>query len=180
MSKKSPSSIKKLHVALLVSKFNESITGRLEQGAVETFNSLAGRKSSLTIIEAPGAFELCAVASAAALTNTYDAIVCLGCIIKGETSHDHHLASAVASGLTRISIDHGLPVAFGVLTVDSVEQAKERAGGKHGNKGVEAMTAAIEAARACEHAEAGKSYRLGTAAKDETRRKSSPKSGGSR
>jgi 6,7-dimethyl-8-ribityllumazine synthase len=102
----------------------------------------------------------------------YDAIVCLGCIIKGETSHDQYLAEAVAHGLTRISIDHGMPVAFGVLTVDSVEQARERAGGKHGNKGAEAMTAAIEAAKACENLEQGKDYRLGSPAKDETRRKS--------
>jgi len=135
-------------VAIVVSRYNDSITGPMREGAMRAFASSGGRSEDLVVIEAPGAFELPAISAAAATTGRFDAIVALGCVIRGETSHDRHIASAVADGLTRISVETGIPVAFGVLTVDTVEQARARAGGAKGNKGEEAMHAALGAAQA--------------------------------
>ncbi len=133
-----------IHVAVVVSRYNRYITDALLAGATDAFsNRLTPTKHTLTIIPATGAFEIPTLA-AAALETGYHAVVCLGCIIKGETSHDHHLATAVTRALIDISIALPIPVGLGVLTVDSSEQAEARAGGPLGNKGAEAMDAALD------------------------------------
>lgn len=153
-------------VAVVVSRFNRWITDQLEEGALAEHARLTkgggcgvgcgvgsevggGVGGGVVVIEAPGSFELPVIALAAARSGRFDAVVCLGCIIKGETSHDRHIASAVAQGIARVSIQTGVPVAFGVLTVDSADQAEARAGigaGAIGNKGAEAMAAALATA----------------------------------
>lgn len=134
------------HVAVVVSRYNRWITDRLESGAREEHARLTSGAGSVLVLEAPGSFELPVIALAAARTGTFDAVVCLGCIIRGETSHDRHIASAVAQGIAQVSIETGVPVAFGVLTVDNADQAEARAGGAMGNKGAEAMAAALATA----------------------------------
>lgn len=130
----------------MVSRYNRWITDRLEEGARQEHARLAGGAGALAILEAPGSFELPVIALAAARSGRFDAVVCLGCIIKGETTHDRHIAAAVAQGIAQVSIETGIPVAFGVLTVESAEQAEARAGGAMGNKGAEAMAAALATA----------------------------------
>ena len=131
-------------VAILVSRYNESVTGAMLSGAVEAYAERGGDPAALTIVEAPGAYELIALANAAA--DRHKAVVCLGCIIRGETPHDEHIARAVAHGLAEVTIKTGVPVAFGVLTTLDAAQAKARASGTKGNKGAEAMHAALDAA----------------------------------
>ena len=134
-------------IAIVVSRYNQWITDALVAGALETVARRAP-DATVDVVGVPGAFEIVAAAGAAAHSGVYDAIVALGCIIKGETSHDHHLASAVTTSLARISAGEGrpgaIPVGLGVLTVDSAAQAESRAGGVHGNKGSEAMDAALD------------------------------------
>lgn len=133
-----------LKLAVVVSQFNEFITKRLLSGA-----EAAIKEQGLTEVDVfwvPGAFELPVTVKQIAATKKYDAIICLGAIIKGETAHFQYIAEAVTFGLTQVSLEHSLPVTFGVLTAYSTDQALERAGGKHGNKGREAALAAIEAA----------------------------------
>lgn len=131
-------------VAILVSRYNESVTGAMLAGAVEAYAERGGDPAALTIVEAPGAYELIALANAAA--DRHKAVVCLGCVIRGETPHDEHIARAVAHGLAEVTIKTGVPVAFGVLTTLDAAQAKARASGKKGSKGSEAMHAALDAA----------------------------------
>lgn len=133
-------------VALVVSRYNRWITDALEQGAVEEFARRSEGTGELTVLPAPGSFELPVLARAAASSGRFAAVVCLGCIIKGETSHDQHIARAVVSGLEALARDSGVPIGLGVLTVDDSEQAEARAGGTLGNKGAEAMAAAMECA----------------------------------
>jgi 6,7-dimethyl-8-ribityllumazine synthase len=134
-----------MRIGVAVSHYHDEVTSALLAGAVETFVAAGGRESDLLVVRAPGAFELTAVCRALAGHDDLDGVVALGCIIRGDTSHDQHLAQAVANGLTAITVQTGKPVAFGVLTCHTRHQARERAGGERGNKGVEAMTAAIEA-----------------------------------
>lgn len=142
-------------IAILVSRYNDSITSALRDGAREAYLDRFDSPETLAIIEAPGAFELPALASAALQSGLYAGVVCLGCVIKGETTHDAHINSAVAEALASLSVAAGLPVGFGVLTCQNVEQARARAGGDKGNKGREAMEAvlaALDAIRAIEDA----------------------------
>lgn len=111
--------------------------------AVEAWAEAGGEPGSLTTHTAPGSFELPLLALSLASTGSYDAIVALGCIVRGETTHDEHIAGAVANGIMQASMDTGVPIAFGVLTVNTRSQALDRAGGSRGNKGTEAMHAAI-------------------------------------
>lgn len=134
--------------AVVVSRYNTSVTSVMLEGAVSAYRARGGDEGRLAILEVPGAYELTAVAAAAAGSEMYDAVVCLGCIIKGETEHDRHIAGAVARGLTDITLATGVPVAFGVLTTNTSEQALARAGGDQGNKGAEAMDAALDSADA--------------------------------
>lgn len=118
------------------------------EGAIGAYTARGGDEEHLAILEVAGAYELTLLAAAAAGCGMYDAVVCLGCIIKGETEHDRHIASAVAQGLTEVSLSTGIPVGFGVLTTNTNAQAMARAGGEMGNKGAEAMDAALDSADA--------------------------------
>jgi len=131
-------------VAIVVSRYHHTITSKLLEGATAAYIARGGAKDEVFVYEAPGAFELPTIAAEAAMSNGYGVVVVLGCIVKGETSHDQHLASAVTNAIAQIGVDTGCPVGFGVLTVDTIEQAEARAGGAHGNKGEEAMTAALD------------------------------------
>lgn len=107
--------------------------------------------SVLGVVEAPGAFELTALASAAIDSGAYDGVVTLGCVIRGETDHDRYISQAIAAGLTNLIIQTGIPVAFGVITANTPEQALARAGGEKGNKGAEAMDALLDTIDAMQH-----------------------------
>ncbi len=131
-------------IAIIVSRYNATITDRLVEGAKEEYAARAGEAEALAVFEAPGAYELPALALAAAETGRYRGIVALGCLIRGETRHDRYIADAVAHGLMQVSLQTGVPVAFGLLTVESGKQARARAGGEKGNKGREAMSAVLE------------------------------------
>ncbi len=142
--------------AIVVSRYNDSITSMMLDGAVGAYFEAGGNDEDLAILEAAGAYELISIANAAAGSGMYKSVVCLGCVIKGETSHDQHINDAVAGGLARIMVKTGVPVAFGVLTTNTVEQAMARAGAAKGNKGAEAMGAVLAAAGAIEALEEAK------------------------
>lgn len=131
-------------VAIIVSRFNELVTERLLSGAVDTFRRHGLAESQITIIRVPGSFEIPLPAKRIAESGQYDAVVCLGAVIQGETSHHEYINHPMASAIMQASISSGIPVTFGVLTCSSMEQALDRAGGKAGNKGIEASLAAIE------------------------------------
>ncbi|MDR1546603.1 MAG: 6,7-dimethyl-8-ribityllumazine synthase [Deltaproteobacteria bacterium] len=135
-----------LKLALVVSRFNSFITERLLAGAVDAFVRHGGDESLLTVIKAPGAFELPLVAQAAAASGRYDAVAALGAVIRGDTPHFDYVAAEVSKGLAQAALSTGVPVVFGVLTCDTVEQAVNRAGTKSGNKGFEAAVTAMEMA----------------------------------
>ena len=136
-----------LRIAVAVSRYHARITDALCAAAVDCFRSSDGEEDLLEVVPTAGAFDLTAVCVALANRGDLDAVVALGCVISGETPHDQYIASAVASGLTMITVRTGVPVSFGVLTCSSLEQALARAGGDHGNKGTEAMAAAIATAQ---------------------------------
>ncbi len=136
-----------LRIGVAVSRYHGQITDAMRRAAEQAFAVAGGKAQDLLVIEAPGAFELTAVCRAL-VDNGLDAVVALGCVIAGETRHDRYLADALAQGLTAITVQSGVPVAFGVITCDTLEQARARSGGDKGNKGAEAMHAAIAAARA--------------------------------
>ena len=129
---------------LIVSRFNSFISDRLLEGALDTLVRHGADKEQLTVVRVPGAFEIPLAAKKMATSGKYDAIICLGAVIRGGTPHFEYVSSEVTKGVASVSLDSGLPIAFGVLTTDSVEQAIERAGTKAGNKGVEAAMSAIE------------------------------------
>ena len=135
-----------LRVAVAAGRFNELVTDRLVAGARDALLRHGVDEGSLTLVWAPGAFELPLVAQRLAASGEVDAVVCVGAVIRGSTDHYEHVASQCAAGLTRVALDTGVPVVFGVLTTETTEQALERAGGKLGNKGFEAATTAIEMA----------------------------------
>lgn len=132
--------------ALIVSKYHDFVTDRLRQGALAALASAGVKADEVTVLQVPGAFEIPFAARKAAETGRYQAIVCLGCLIKGATPHFDFIASAVAHGLTDAAGATGVPMAFGVLTTNSAEEALERAGEGASNKGWEAAEAAIEMA----------------------------------
>ena len=135
-----------LRFALVVSKYNDFVTDRLQAGALSALTAAGVAGESLTVVRVPGAFEIPLAAQHAAESGRFDAIVCLGCLIRGETAHFEYISSAVAHGLTTAAAATGVPMAFGVLTTNSVEEALARAGDGPGNKGHEAAVAAIEMA----------------------------------
>jgi 6,7-dimethyl-8-ribityllumazine synthase len=130
-------------VAVVVSTYNATVTERLREGAIAAYVAGGGSPEGIHVYPAPGAFELPAVAMAAAMSGKFVGVVALGCLIKGETPHDRIIADAVAGGLIDVTIASGVPVTFGVLTVDTAEQALARAGGAEGNKGADAMLALL-------------------------------------
>ena len=133
--------------AVVVSKYNDFVTDRLQAAALAALSEAGVSPANVTVVRVPGAFEIPLAAQHAAESGRFDAIVCLGCLIRGETPHFEYIASAVSHGLTDASAATGIPMAFGVLTTNSVEEALARAGDGPGNKGHEAATAAIEMAQ---------------------------------
>jgi len=132
--------------AIVVSRFNEEITGGLLRGAKEFFAGAAVSEDAITVLHVPGAFEIPITAQRLGESGEYDAVVCLGCLIKGDTMHFEYIAEATAHGLQQAALATGVPMAFGVLTTMTDEQAVERSGAGPANKGREAALAAIEMA----------------------------------
>ncbi len=135
-----------LRIAIVVSRFNEFITEQLTKGALEVLEKRGCPQEEIAIVKVPGAWELPPAAKALTLLHDYDAIVALGAVVRGDTPHFEYVAAAAADGLRQVGLDTGVPVAFGVLTTDDMQQAMDRAGGKSGNKGADAAEAAIEMA----------------------------------
>jgi 6,7-dimethyl-8-ribityllumazine synthase len=135
-----------LRVAIVASRWNDFVVSRLISGAVDALERLGAAEDDITIIRVPGSFELPLAIKRAALSNNFDALIGVGVIIRGETSHNEHIASEVFKGLAQISLDTQKPVALGVVTADNLEQAIDRAGAKSGNKGFEAAMSAVEMA----------------------------------
>ena len=132
--------------AIVVSKYNDFVTERLQTGALAALAAAGVSSGDITVVRVPGAFEIPIAAQHAARSGRYDAVVCLGCLIRGATPHFEYIASAVSHGLTAAAGATGVPMAFGVLTTNSVEEALQRAGDGLSNKGWEAAAAAIEMA----------------------------------
>ena len=130
--------------ALVVSKYNDFVTDRLQAGALAALSEAGAGATDITVVRVPGAFEIPIAAQHAAESGQFDAVVCLGCIVRGETPHYEYLASAVSHGLTMAAAASRVPMAFGVLTTNSIEEAIARAGVGPSNKGWEAAAAAIE------------------------------------
>ncbi|MDR2366554.1 MAG: 6,7-dimethyl-8-ribityllumazine synthase [Deltaproteobacteria bacterium] len=137
---------KDLKLALVVSRFNSFITDRLLAGACDAFLRHGGSDKLLTVVKTPGAFELPLITQAMARTKKHDAIVALGAVIRGDTPHFDYVAAESIKGLAQVTLDTGVPIIYGVLTCDNVEQAIDRAGTKSGNKGFEAAVTAMEMA----------------------------------
>jgi 6,7-dimethyl-8-ribityllumazine synthase len=135
-----------LRVAVVVSRFNELITGQLLEGARDGLRRHGVDNEGVDVVWVPGSLEIPVVARRLAESGRYDAIICLGAVIRGATTHFEYVAAGVAQGVARVALDSGVPAIFGVLTTDTVEQALERAGTKQGNKGWDAALAAIETA----------------------------------
>jgi 6,7-dimethyl-8-ribityllumazine synthase len=135
-----------LRFALVVARFNDFVTDRLEAGAIEALSQAGARREDISVIKVPGSYEIPQAARRAAETKQFDAVVCLGCLIRGETPHFDYISSAVSIGITDASASTGVPMTFGVLTTNSEEQAIERAGAGPSNKGWEAAMAAVEMA----------------------------------
>ncbi len=131
-------------IAFVVSDWNSAVTDALYAGAMETLISHGATKGNLPTIRVPGSFELSLGAQMMASRQDIDAVICLGCVIQGETRHFDFICSAVAHGLTQVGLKYNKPVIFGVLTPDTYQQALDRAGGKYGNKGEEAATSAMQ------------------------------------
>ncbi len=137
-------SANKARFCLVVSRWNAFVVESLEKGAVDALRRHGADDSDLTIVRVPGAFEMPLAIERVANKGGYDAIVALGAVIRGGTPHFEYVAGECVKGMAQVSLRHGIPVAFGVLTVDSIEQAIERAGTKAGNKGAEAALSALE------------------------------------
>ncbi|HDA2840886.1 TPA: 6,7-dimethyl-8-ribityllumazine synthase [Staphylococcus aureus] len=137
---------KDLKVAIVVSRFNDFITGRLLEGAKDTLIRHDVNEDNIDVAFVPGAFEILLVAKKLASSGNYDAVITLGCVIRGATSHYDYVCNEVAKGVSKVNDQTNVPVIFGILTTESIEQAVERAGTKAGNKGAEAAVSAIEMA----------------------------------
>ena len=133
-----------LRVAIVASRWNDFIVSRLIGGATDALERLGASSDAITIIRVPGSFELPMAAKRAAMSDEYDAVVCLGVVIRGETSHNEYIAAEVIKGIANVSLETNLPIALGVVTADNLEQAIDRAGAKSGNKGFEAAMTAVE------------------------------------
>jgi 6,7-dimethyl-8-ribityllumazine synthase len=132
--------------ALIVSRFNDFISEKLLSGAIDALKRSGAKDEDLDIVKVPGAFEIPLVAQKIAQKKKYDAVVCLGAVIRGSTPHFDYVSAEVSKGIAAVSLDSGVPVIFGVITTDTIEQAIERAGTKAGNKGWSAAIAAVEMA----------------------------------
>lgn len=143
-SNKNMISLKSKRIGILVSEWNDQVTGSLLSGAVDILKAQGIKDDNLIIKYVPGSYELSLGAQFLASEKKIDAVICLGCVIQGETRHFDFICDAVANGITNVSLKYNKPVVFGVLTTDTVQQALDRAGGKHGNKGEEAAFTAIK------------------------------------
>ncbi|MFH0763389.1 MAG: 6,7-dimethyl-8-ribityllumazine synthase [Candidatus Omnitrophota bacterium] len=132
--------------AIAISRFNEFISSKLLEGCIDTLSRHGVQENSIDVVWVPGAFEIPMIAQKCAKSKKYDAVICLGTIIRGATPHFEFVASEAAKGVAKISLDTGVPCIFGIITADNIEQAIERAGTKDGNKGRDAALSAIEMA----------------------------------
>ncbi|SEN17540.1 6,7-dimethyl-8-ribityllumazine synthase [bacterium A37T11] len=135
------------HIGIVVAQWNAEVTGALFEGAQTILLKQGAQPNNIHSISVPGSFELSSGADILLRNKELDVVICLGCVIQGETRHFDFICMAVANGITNVSLKHNKPVIFGVLTTDNLEQAKDRAGGKHGNKGEEAAVTAIQMAQ---------------------------------
>jgi 6,7-dimethyl-8-ribityllumazine synthase len=135
-----------LRFALVAARFNDFVVEPLIRGALDALKRHGSSEKQIEIVRVPGAFDIPIVARKLALSRRYDALIALGAVVRGQTPHFDYVAGECASGLARIALESGVPIAFGVLTTDTMEQAVDRAGGKAGNKGADAALAAIEMA----------------------------------
>lgn len=135
-----------LRVCIVVARWNEFVTRKLLEGAESALGERGLAKDDVTVAWVPGAFEVPTAASWAARSGQFDAVICIGAVIRGDTAHFEYVAGGASDGIAKTALETGVPVIFGVLTVDTVEQAMSRAGGKDGHKGEEAAHAAIEMA----------------------------------
>ncbi len=131
---------------IIAARFNDFITERLVNGAVDALKRSGAADEDITLVKVPGAFEIPLVAKKMAGSGSFDAVICLGAVIRGATTHYDYVCAEVSKGIATVSLDAGVPVIFGVLTTDTIEQAVERAGTKAGNKGFDAAISAIEMA----------------------------------
>jgi len=131
---------------IVVSRFNSAVTERLLEGALEALKAHGGEEKNIDVVRVPGAFEIPLLTKKLAASGKYDALICLGAVIRGDTPHFEYIAEAVTHGIGAVVLEHRLPVSFGVLTTNNVEQAMERTGAKTENKGYEAALTAIEMA----------------------------------
>ncbi len=131
-------------IAIVVSRFNDYLTEHMLKAAVNTFTRLGGDPEHLMVVHVPGSLELAVTAKKLAKSGRFDAVVCLGCVIRGETDHYDHVVEQTAKGIGEVGTQTGVPTIFGVITADTLEQAINRAGAKQGNQGGKAMLAAIE------------------------------------
>jgi len=138
---------KGLKFGIVISRFNEFITGKLLDGAKDALVRHGVKEEDIDIVKVPGSFEIPLIAKKMAAKETYNAVICLGTVIRGATPHFDYISAEVSKGIATVSMETGVPVAFGVLTCDTIEQAVERAGTKSGNKGWDAALTAIEMAR---------------------------------
>lgn len=141
----------KLRIGIIVSRFNEVISKSLYEGAIEMLARLGVSDKDITRVNVPGAFEIPLIAKKMALSHKYDAVICLGAVIRGATPHFDYVAGHAANGIAQASQESGVPVIFGVLTTDTIDQALERAGTKCGNKGADCAAVAVEMASLLKH-----------------------------
>ncbi len=135
---------KGLKIGIVLSRFNQFITDKLLEGALDALNKLGAEEEDISIFKVPGSFEIPVVVKHLVKSNKFDGIICLGTLIRGDTPHFDFLSAEVTKGLAQISIESGVPIAFGILTVDTIEQGIERAGTKSGNKGWDAALSVVE------------------------------------
>ncbi len=133
-----------LKIGIILSRFNQFISGRLLEGALDALNKLGAAEKDISIYKVPGSFEVPILAKKLAEAKKVDGIICLGVLIRGDTPHFDYLCAEVTKGLAQISMDEGIPVSYGILTVDTIEQGIERAGTKAGNKGYDSTFSLIE------------------------------------
>lgn len=140
---------KEAKIGIVVSRFNEFITGKLLSGAVDTLLRHGVSDENISVAWVPGAFEIPLISKKMAETGKYDAVICLGAVIRGSTSHYELVCNEAAKGVAQVSLETGVPVLFGIITTENIEQAIERAGSKAGNKGSECAEGAIEMINLC-------------------------------
>lgn len=130
--------------AIIVSRFNEFISSKLLEGSIDALTRHGAGENDMTVVWVPGSFEIPPVAQKLARSKKYDALICLGAVLRGDTPHFDYISSEVSKGIAKVSLDEGVPCVFGIITADTLEQAIERAGTKSGNKGRDAAASAIE------------------------------------